>query len=86
MRPVPSHLPDELLVPECQRLIDGPADEALSNPAVRAAVQAAVRAQIEPRNYLSRRRANAHKSPAGATGKSDEVDRKRLASGDSDED
>lgn len=47
MRPTPTRLPDDLLAPACRTLgVEGSADEALLNPAVRAAVQAAVRAQI----------------------------------------
>lgn len=47
MRPTPTRLPDELLAQACRTLgVEGTPDEALLNPAVRAAVQAAVRAQI----------------------------------------
>lgn len=47
MRPTPTRLPDELLAQACRTLgVEGAPDEALLNPAVRAAVQAAVRAQI----------------------------------------
>lgn len=47
MRPTPTRLPDDLLAPACRTLgVEGSVDEALLNPAVRAAVQAAVRAQI----------------------------------------
>jgi hypothetical protein len=55
MRPTPTRLPDDLLAPACRTLgVEGSADEALLNPAVRAAVQAAVRAQIvgRPRRHV----------------------------------
>jgi hypothetical protein len=46
MRPTPTRLPDHMLAPACRTLgVEGAPDEALLSPAVRAAVQAAVRAQ-----------------------------------------
>ncbi|CAB3783111.1 hypothetical protein LMG28688_01581 [Paraburkholderia caffeinitolerans] len=56
MRPIPTRLPDELLAKACSHLVDTPPEEALLNPAVRAAVQAAVRAQIvgRPQRHVGR--------------------------------
>lgn len=57
MRPTPTRLPDELLAQACRTLgVEGAPDEALLNPAVRAAVQAAVRAQIvgRPQRHVGR--------------------------------
>ncbi|MHB9833863.1 hypothetical protein Q8F57_003390 [Paraburkholderia terrae] len=55
MRPTPVRLPDELLAPACLTLGAGAPDTALSNPALRAAVQAAVRAQLNPNPRALRR-------------------------------
>ncbi|RKE35249.1 hypothetical protein B0G76_1310 [Paraburkholderia sp. BL23I1N1] len=55
MRPTPVRLPDELLAPACLPLGAGNPDAALLNPALRAAVQAAVRAQLNPNPRASRR-------------------------------
>ncbi|WP_131753562.1 hypothetical protein [Burkholderia vietnamiensis] len=48
MRPTPIRLPDDVLAPACATLGAGSPDKALSNPALRAAIQAAVRAQLHP--------------------------------------
>lgn len=48
MRPTPTRLPDDVLAPACAALGAGSPEQALSNPAVRAVIQAAVRAQLHP--------------------------------------
>ncbi|WP_175760484.1 hypothetical protein [Burkholderia anthina] len=48
MRPIPTRLPDDMLVPACITLGAGAPEQALSNPALRAAIQAAVRAKLKP--------------------------------------
>lgn len=90
MRPTPTRLPDNLLAPACRTLgVEGSPDEALLNPALRAVVQAAVRAQIEGR---PRRRADRFTAPRPfptqtSLGFSDGcVDIKRRAANDLDED
>ncbi|WP_225031775.1 hypothetical protein [Paraburkholderia sp. XV] len=90
MRPTPTRLPDDLLAPACRTLgVEGSPDEALLNPAVRAAVQAAVRAQIVGR---PQRRAGRPIAPRAAVIQTtlgfddDVVDIKRRAANDTDED
>lgn len=88
MRPTPTRLPDELLAAACRTLGVDP-DEALMNPAVRAAVQATVRAQIvgRPQRHVGRAvppRAAPTQAPL-ALG-DDFVDIKRRAANDKDED
>lgn len=88
MRPIPTRLPDELLAPACRTLGVDP-DEALLNPAVRAAVQAAVRAQIvgRPQRHVGRA-VPPRATPTQAPLAFDEnyVDIKRRAANDKDED
>lgn len=90
MRPTPVRLPDDVLAPACQTLgIEGSPDEALLNPAVRAAVQAAVRAQILPRPL--RRRIHQTQLTAARLQTTlgfdrEGVDIKRRAANDKDED
>lgn len=48
MRPTPIRLPDELLMRAAPQFVDGAPDAAIANPAQRAALQAAVRAQLHP--------------------------------------
>lgn len=87
MRPTPVRLPDELLAPACLTLGAGTPDVALSNPALRAAVQAAVRAQLNPnpralRRPPTRRAGAAHPQLDLVT---PPVDIKRRAANDLDE-
>lgn len=88
MRPTPIRLPDEMLAPACRSLVDGSPDDALHSPAVRAAVQAAVRAQLNPNPRA--RRSSAPRRQFGTQptlGFDDEcVDIKRRAANDIDED
>ncbi|CAG9256133.1 hypothetical protein [Paraburkholderia caribensis] len=91
MRPTPTRLPDDLLAPACRTLgVEGSPDDALLNPALRAAVQAAVRAQIVGR---PQRRTGRMVAPLGVAAVQttlgfDErsVDIKRRAANDTDED
>jgi len=89
MRPTPTRLPDDLLAPACRTLgVEGSADEALLNPAVRAAVQAAVRAQIVGRPQRRTGRFTQPRAvPTQASLGFDEqfVDVKRRAANDIDE-
>ncbi|TAM50190.1 MAG: hypothetical protein EPN57_20425 [Paraburkholderia sp.] len=87
MRATPTRLPDELLAPACATLGAGAPEEALSNPALRAAVQAAVRAQLHP-NPKARRvalRPRQHTSVQSSLGFDGVVDIKRRAANDLDE-
>ncbi|WP_168793566.1 hypothetical protein [Paraburkholderia aromaticivorans] len=89
MRPTPTRLPDDLLAPACRTLgVEGEPDEALLSPAVRAAVQAAVRAQLHPNPKA--RRSSQPRSQLGdqtSLGFDDQcVDIKRRAANDIDED
>lgn len=87
MRPSPTRLPDELLAPACATLNAGEPEAALSNPALRAAVQAAVRAQLHP-NPKARCAAPRSKQRAAAQasfGFDGSVDIKRRAANDLDE-
>lgn len=91
MRPTPTRLPDDLLAPACRTLgVEGSPDEALLNPALRAAVQAAVRAQIVGRplrragRAIAPRTASAVQTTLGFD--EDIVDIKRRAANDTDED
>ena len=90
MRPTPTRLPDDLLAPACRTLgVEGSADEALLNPAVRAAVQAAVRAQIVGRPQRHTGRFTQPKSTPTQTTlgfDGEYVDIKRRAANDIDED
>jgi hypothetical protein len=86
MRPVPVRLPDEVLAPACRALgvDESPVDLC---PALRAAVQAAVRAQMNPnpraRRFSTPRVVSAQQ---GAFGFDDQcVDIKRRAANDFDE-
>jgi Arc/MetJ family transcription regulator len=86
MRPVPVRLPDEVLAPACRALgvDESPVDLC---PALRAAVQAAVRAQMNPnpraRHFSAARVVSAQQ---GAFGFDDQcVDIKRRAANDFDE-
>lgn len=86
MRPTPARLPDELLAPACATLGAGTPEVALSNPALRAAIQAAVRAQQHP-NPKARRAAPRPRQQAAAQsslGFDGSVDIKRLAANDLD--
>ncbi|MGQ7907267.1 MULTISPECIES: hypothetical protein [Burkholderia] len=87
MRPTPTRLPDDVLAPACATLGAGSPEQALSNPAVRAAIQAAVRAQLHPnpkiRDVQSRRNARPVR-PAPDHGV--DFDIKRRAANDCDED
>lgn len=87
MRPTPTRLPDELLAPACATLGAGAPDAALSNPALRAAVQAAVRARLHPnpraRHAAPRLRQHAAAQPS--LGFDGAVDIKRRAANDLDE-
>ncbi|WP_175777488.1 hypothetical protein [Burkholderia anthina] len=76
-----------MLAPACATLGVGSPEHALSNPALRAAIQATVRAQIHPnpkvRDMTSRRIAR----PAPASAALDlDFDIKRRAANDRDED
>ena len=87
MRPTPIRLPDELLAPACATLGAGAPESALRNPALRAAIQAAVRAQQHP-NPRARRAAPRPRQPAAAQsslGFDGSVDIKRRAANDLDE-
>lgn len=90
MRPTPTRLPDDLLAPACRTLgVEGDVEEALMNPAVRAAVQAAVRAQLVGRPQRRTGRFCAPRSlPSQTTLRFDDdrVDIKRRAANDKDED
>ncbi|HEF4732701.1 hypothetical protein KDW57_23175 [Burkholderia multivorans] len=87
MRPTPTRLPDDVLAPACATLGAGSPEQALSNPAVRAAIQAAVRAQLNPnpraRNAAPQR--TTHPTPA-TRGNAVDFDIKRRAANDCDED
>ncbi|PRZ56609.1 hypothetical protein BX589_101259 [Paraburkholderia fungorum] len=88
MRPTPARLPDELLMRAAPQLVDGDPDAAIANPAQRAAVQAAVRAQLHPSPRT--RRASQPRRQFGtqpSLGFDDQcVDIKRRAANDIDED
>lgn len=89
MRPTPTRLPDELLAQACRTLgVEGTPDEALLNPAVRAAVQAAVRAQIvgRPQRHVGHALAPRHAPVTQTCFAFDEsfVDLKRRAANDED--
>jgi hypothetical protein len=90
MRPTPTRLPDDLLAPACRTLgVEGDVEEALLNPAVRAAVQAAVRAQLVGRPQRRAGRFSAPRTtPTQSTFGFDDqcVDIKRRAANDIDED
>ncbi len=87
MRPVPARLPDEMLAPACATLGAGSPEQALSNPALRAAIQAAVRAQLHPnpkvRDVTSKRVARTTRPAADIE---IDFDIKRRAANDRDED
>ncbi|WP_155634230.1 hypothetical protein [Burkholderia cepacia] len=87
MRPTPTRLPDDVLAPACATLGAGSPEQALSNPAVRAAIQAAVRAQLHPnpkvRDVTLKRGARDVRPAAGADL---DFDIKRRAANDRDED
>ncbi|WP_321810111.1 hypothetical protein [Burkholderia sp. BCC1985] len=87
MRPTPTRLPDDVLAPACATLGAGSPEQALSNPAVRAAIQAAVRAQLHPnpkvRDVTFKRVARAVRPAADAD---PNFDIKRRAANDRDED
>ncbi|SIT43737.1 conserved hypothetical protein [Paraburkholderia piptadeniae] len=90
MRPTPTRLPDDLLAPACRTLgVEGSPDEALLNPAVRAAVQAAVRAQIvgRPLRHTGRTLTPRAVAPIQSSLGFDDnvVDIKRRAANDTDE-
>jgi hypothetical protein len=87
MRPTPVRLPDELLAPACLTLGAGTPDAALSNPALRAAVQAAVRAQMNPNPRALRRAPSRHATSAYPQLElaPPPVDNKRRAANDLDE-
>ncbi|WP_213761773.1 hypothetical protein [Caballeronia sp. dw_19] len=85
MRPTPVRLPDEMLALACRAL--GFAEPKDLNPAARAVVQAAVRAQINP-NPRARRFSAPRPATGlqGAFGFDDQcVDIKRRAANDFDE-
>ncbi|WP_124668890.1 hypothetical protein [Burkholderia seminalis] len=87
MRPTPTRLPDDVLAPACATLSAGSPEKALSNPALRAAIQAAVRAQLNPnpkvRDVTIKRMAR----PARASTTAElDFDIKRRAANDRDED
>ncbi|QGZ56715.1 hypothetical protein [Paraburkholderia acidiphila] len=93
MRPTPTRLPDELLAQACRTLgVEGAPDEALLNPAVRAAVQAAVRAQIVGRpqrhvgHHVTPRVERESRTQTCFAFDDQTVDLKRLAANDADED
>jgi hypothetical protein len=91
MRPTPTRLPDDLLAPACRTLgVEGSPDEALLNPAVRAVVQAAVRAQIvgRPQRRTGRMVTPRAAAPVQSSLGFDDnvVDIKRRAANDTDED
>ncbi|HDR9026915.1 TPA: hypothetical protein QDB14_001085 [Burkholderia vietnamiensis] len=87
MRPTPTRLPDDVLAPACATLGAGSPDKALSNPALRAAIQAAVRAQLHPnpraRDVTSKRVARAVRP---ALDVEIDFDIKRRAANDRDDD
>ena len=87
MRPTPTRLPDDVLAPACATLGAGSPEKALSNPALRAAIQAAVRAQLHPnpkvRDVTFKR--VARPARAATTAELD-FDIKRRAANDLDED
>lgn len=86
MRPQPARLPDELLAPACAMLGAGTPEVALSNPALRAAIQAAVRAQQHPNPKALRAapRPRQHAAAQSSLGFDGSVDIKRLAANDLD--
>ncbi|AIP30453.1 hypothetical protein DR64_777 [Paraburkholderia xenovorans LB400] len=88
MRPTPTRLPDEMLAPACRTLgVEGEPDDALLSPAVRAAVQAAVRAQLHP-NPKARRSSQPRRRIGDQTSLAFDdqcVDIKRRAANDIDE-
>ncbi|MDN7814871.1 hypothetical protein [Burkholderia vietnamiensis] len=87
MRPTPTRLPDDVLAPACATLGAGSPEKALSNPAMRAAIQAAVRAQLNPnpkvRDVTIKRVARPIRPSAGAD---HDFDIKRRAANDCDKD
>ncbi|MBR8435243.1 hypothetical protein KDW37_31280 [Burkholderia cenocepacia] len=87
MRPIPTRLPDDVLAPACSTLGAGSPEKALSNPALRAAIQAAVRAQLHPnpkvRDVTFKRAARPVRPAADADR---DFDIKRRAANDRDED
>ena len=87
MRPTPTHRPDHMLAPVCRAMGIEQAPREL-NPAVRAAIQAQLNAQINP-NPGVRRVSTPRSIPAhqAAFGFDDQcVDIKRRAANDIDED
>ncbi|MBR7929435.1 hypothetical protein [Burkholderia ambifaria] len=87
MRPTPTRLPDDVLAPACATLGAGSPDQALSNPALRAAIQAAVRAQLYPNPKapkVTSRRIARPTAPMAEQGL--DFDIKRRAANDRDED
>jgi len=85
MRPTPARLPDELLAPACATLGAGTPEVALSNPALRAAIQAAVRAQQHPKARRAATRPRQHAAAQSSLGFDGAVDIKRRAANDLDE-
>ncbi len=87
MRPTPTRLPDELLMRTAPHLVDGDPAEAITNTPVRAALQAATRAQLHP-NPKVRRSSQPRRQIGDQTslGFDDQcVDIKRRAANDIDE-
>jgi hypothetical protein len=82
MRAAPVKPSDEMLEQACPAFVEGEPSAALSNPAVRAVVEAAVRAQMAPRrpSVLSRRIAAPLPVPRHGA-----IDAKRRAANDFDE-